>query len=186
MLDTEGLGFFGTYAALADLTGTTDRYAALQSRYRRALDHVRGAHDGWDRITISMVMPYDGQFWVVRDFGAFAQVMADLGIRTPTAFAAFAEPDFEATAEFLPQLDADFLLLSYVPGDPAQGTPETQAAEMERAVPGWCDFLHACRTGQVLSLPREEIYARSFVSLKTALDFIAAGVVGRPFVDFPD
>jgi iron complex transport system substrate-binding protein len=157
----------------------------MRAGYDAMIETTRAAYSGYEDVTISMVMPFD-TFWVYRDFGAFSQVMADLGIGVSAIVERAGEERFEASAEALPDLDADFVMLSYVPGDPEQGTPAQLRERMAALVPDWCAFLHACRNNQVLYLPREAIYASSFASLREANAFLLAHVAGRDFVPFEE
>ncbi len=36
---------------------------------------------------------------------------------------------------------------------------------MEGVMPGWCDFMRACRTGHYILLPREEVISNSYAAL---------------------
>jgi iron complex transport system substrate-binding protein len=36
---------------------------------------------------------------------------------------------------------------------------------MEGVMPGWCDFMRACRTGRYILLPREEVISNSYAAL---------------------
>ena len=52
---------------------------------------------------------------------------------------------------------------------------------MEGVMPGWCDFMRACRTGHYILLPREEVISNSLrraVSLMVAQ--VRSHIAGRP------
>lgn len=38
------------------------------------------------------------------------------------------------------------------------GKPQDELQAMEGVMPGWCDFMRACRTGRYILLPREGGY----------------------------
>ncbi len=47
-------------------------------------------------------------------------------------------------------------------------------------MPGWCDFMRACRTGHYILLPREEVISNSYAALSLMVAQVRSHVAGRP------
>lgn len=51
---------------------------------------------------------------------------------------------------------------------------------MEKVMPGWCQFLTACRSGRYVLISREEAISNSFASLGLIAAQIQSQIAGRP------
>ena len=51
---------------------------------------------------------------------------------------------------------------------------------MEGVMPGWCDFMRACRTGRYILLPREEVISNSYAALSLMVAQVQSHITGRP------
>ena len=84
----------------------------------------------------------------------------------------------DVSAESLPELDADFVFATWK-GDNG-GKPQDELAAMEKVMPGWCQFLTACRSGRYVLISREEAISNSFASLGLMAAQIQSQIAGRP------
>ena len=84
----------------------------------------------------------------------------------------------DVSAERLPELDADFVFATWR-GDTG-GKPQDELAAMEKVMPGWCQFLTACRSGRYVLISREEAISNSFASLGLMAAQIQSQIAGRP------
>ena len=107
---------------------------------------------------------------MLRDAGfAFPQIVDDI----PEG------EDARWSGEVLPQLDADFIFITY----PAEAgfTPADARAQLDAIVPGFCDFLHACRTNQMVAVPRDQASSWSYYALGQMAYAIISQISGRDF-----
>ncbi len=51
---------------------------------------------------------------------------------------------------------------------------------LEGVMPGWCDFMRACRTGHYILLPREEVISNSYAALSLMVAQVQSHIAGRP------
>ena len=47
-------------------------------------------------------------------------------------------------------------------------------------MPGWCDFMRACRAGHYILLPRDEVISNSYASLNLLVAEVQSQIAGRP------
>jgi iron complex transport system substrate-binding protein len=87
----------------------------------------------------------------------------------------------DVSAERLPELDADFIFDTY--RSDTGGKPADEQADMEKVLPGYCQFLKACREGRYIILPREETISNSFAALSLMVSNVQSHVSGRPLPD---
>lgn len=59
------------------------------------------------------------------------------------------------------------------------GKPQDELAAMEKVMPGWCQFLTACRSGRYVLISREEAISNSFASLGLIAAQIQSQIAGR-------
>ncbi len=60
------------------------------------------------------------------------------------------------------------------------GKPQDELQAMEGVMPGWCDFMRACRTGHYILLPREEVISNSYAALSLMVAQVQSHIAGRP------
>ncbi|MCY0519254.1 hypothetical protein OVV68_39260, partial [Pseudomonas aeruginosa] len=78
----------------------------------------------------------------------------------------------------LPELDADFVFATW--RSDTGGKPQDELQAMEGVMPGWCDFMRACRTGHYILLPREEVISNSYAALSLMVAQVQSHIAGRP------
>jgi iron complex transport system substrate-binding protein len=173
-------GDFVSFEQIAELTGTTDRLETLRTRYRGQIEQLSQLVDA-ENITVSVIGTQDGQIVAWHTYGAIGKVLRDAGFRSPEIVDAIEgnERSF-FSAEQLQAFDADFIITTH---DIRSGTtPEDVIADFEAILPGFCDFLHACRNGQFIMLPREDAVTRSYTALGLMTSAVTTAIAGRPYV----
>lgn len=180
VLDDTIRGDFGMYEALAEITGTTDALAILEGRYDSQIEQIRRLIDTGS-ISVNVIQGVDGQVLSWHTYGGLGKVLRDAGFRFPDRVEAMAEGSFERmSAEALPELDADFLFATY--RTDTLETPEDATGHLEQVMPGFCNFLHACRENQMIVMPREEASASSYYALGVMAYTDISHISGRRFV----
>ena len=180
VLDDTIRGDFGMYEALAEITGTTDALAILEGRYDSQIEQIRRLIDTGS-ISVNVIQGVDGQVLSWHTYGGLGKVLRDAGFRFPDRVEAMAEGSFERmSAEALPELDADFLFATY--RTDTLETPEDAIGHLEQVMPGFCNFLHACRENQMIVMPREEASASSYYALGVMAYTVISHISGRRFV----
>lgn len=184
VLDTSTRDGFGMHEVLADITGTQDRLAILQSRYDNQIAQIKRLIDTGS-VSVNVIQGVDGQFAVWHSYAALGKVLRDAGITFPDRVNAIAEGgDEKLSAEALPDLDADFIFVTY--RTDTLETPADAMAHLEKVVPGFCDYLHACRTNQMIVIPREEASSSSYYGLGVLAYMVISHISGRSFEHRPD
>ena len=98
-------------------------------------------------------------------YGALGQVLRDAGFKFPAVVDALGVGgEGEFSAERVQELDADFIFDNYY-ATAISGVPKDQIDSFETLLPGYCEFLAACRNNQYILLPRDESYASSYYTL---------------------
>lgn len=156
---------FDVYARIAELTGTTDRLARMEARYKAQLDVLRSVVDT-ENTTVSIIQGYDGNLQVWNTYGTLGKMLRDAGFRFPDAVNSIEGNEREIfSGEALPGFDADWIFVTY---RPERGeSPETAAAALEAVLPGWCNALTACQKGHMIWLPRPETTTATYSALGT-------------------
>ncbi len=184
VLDDNVRDVLGMHDVLADITGTTDRLAILKARYAGQIAQIKRLIDTGS-ITVSVIQGNDGSLSIEHTYGALGKVLRDAGFRFPARVDAIpAGQSAEFSAESLPEFDADFVFGTYRT-DTLQ-TPADAISALEGVMPDFCSFLHACREGQFIVIPREEASAASYYGLGVLSYMIISNISGRPFVPKPE
>lgn len=184
VLDDTIRGDFGMYDAIADITGTQDRLATLKTRYEGQIAQIKRLIDTKD-ISVNVIQGVDGQIAVWHTYSALGKVLRDAGFTFPERVDAIPEGEFERlSAEALPELDADFVFVTYRTDQ--LETPADAIGHLEAVVPGFCEFLHACRSNQMIIMPREEASAASYYALGALTYAVITHISGRRFEPKPD
>ncbi|MFT4183116.1 MAG: ABC transporter substrate-binding protein [Rhizobium sp.] len=166
------------YERLADLTGTKDRLAILDRRYRAQIDALKQVVDP-SKITVSVLQAQNGKISIYHTYRALGRVLRDAGFRFPDIIENIPESGrMEVSAERLQELDADFIFDTY--RSDTGGTPAEEIDAMNKALPDYCQFLAACREGRYILLPREEAISNSYAALNLMVSMIQSHVAGRP------
>ena len=184
VLDDESRGDLAMHDVLAELTGTEDRLAVLKARYEGQLAQIRRLIDTGS-VSVNVIQGVDGQLFSWHTYGALGKVLRDAGFSFPARVDAIPAGEYESmSAETLPELDADFVFVTY--RTDTLETPASALEHLEAVMPGFCQFLHACRENQMIIIPREEASASSYYGLGVLSYMIISHISGRTFVPMPD
>ncbi|AEQ52354.1 ABC transporter substrate-binding protein [Pelagibacterium halotolerans] len=179
VLDDTVRGDFGMYEALAEITGTTDTLAVLEGRYDSQIEQIKRLIDT-SSISVNVIQGVDGEVLSWHTYGGLGRVLRDAGFAFPERVDAIPEGEFaRMSAEALPELDADFLFVTY--RTDTLETPEDAFGHLEQVMPNFCDFLHACRENQMIVMPREEASASSYYALGVMAYTVISHISGRRF-----
>ena len=166
------------YRKLAQLTGTEARLAILDRRYQAQIQQLKQTVDT-QKITVSVIQANNGKITVHHSYHALGRVLRDAGFRFPALIEHIPDGErIDVSAEQLPDLDADFVFATW--RSDTGGKPQDERAEMEKVLPGWCDFMLACRSGHYVLLPREEVISNSYAALSLLVAEVQSHIAGRP------
>ena len=166
------------YQRLADLTGTQARLAVLDYRYRAEIRQLRALLDT-SRISVSVIQANGGKITVHHSYHALGRALRDAGFRFPPLVEAIPDGQrIDVSAERLPELDADYVFATW--RSDTGGKPDDELKAMEAVMPGWCDFMRACRQGRYILLPREEVISNSYAAFSLMVAQITSHIAGRP------
>ena len=183
VLDDTLRGDFGMYEILAELTGTTDTLAILEGRYESQIEQIKRLIDT-QTISVNVIQGVDGEVLSWHTYGGLGRVLHDAGFRFPERVSAMEPGTFERmSAEMLPELDADFLFVTY--RTDTLETPQDALGHLEEVLPNFCEFLHACRANQMIVMPREEASASSYYALGVMAYTVISQISGRRFEPMP-
>lgn len=179
LIDYSARGNWETYAIVADMVGKSDTVVAMEARYAAAIDQIRARIDT-STITISTIHARDRSLFVFNPYGNIGRVLHDAGFAQPRAILNVPLNTWtDVSAETLADYDGDFIITTFAGS--GGGTAEDVRGYFEALVPGYCAFLHACRSGQMFIIPREEAWAFSYDALLATAYAIQVIVGGRPF-----
>ncbi|WP_233208977.1 ABC transporter substrate-binding protein [Erwinia sp. B116] len=165
------------YAKLAELTDTRARLAILERRYQEQIKQLRHVVDT-QKMTVSVIQANNGKITVHHSYHSLGRVLRDAGFRFPPLVDAI--PDggrIDVSAEQLPELDADFVFDTWRAD--TGGKPADEIADMNRVMPGFCEFLQACRQGHYVLLSRDEVISNSFAALGLLVAQVQSHLSGR-------
>lgn len=163
---------------LAELTGTQARLAVLDRRYRAQIEALKASVDT-GASTVSVLQPLNGKISVYHTYRALGRVLRDAGFRFPAIIENIPDGErIEISAERLQELDADFIFDPYRSDTGA--SPQAEIDMMEAVMPGFCNFLQACRNGRYILLPREEAISNSYAALSLMVSAIQSHLTKRP------
>ncbi|ATN37391.1 preprotein translocase YidC (plasmid) [Rhizobium sp. ACO-34A] len=181
VVDAARLGAPHVYGLLAELTGTQNRLAILDRRYRAGIEGLKQAVDT-SAITVSVLQPLNGRISTYHTYRALGRVLRDAGFRFPKVIDDIPEGGrIEVSGERLPEFDADFIFDAY--RSDTGGTSTEEIAAMEKVVPGFCAFLNACREGRYIMVSREEAISNSYAALSLMTAVVQAATATRPSSD---
>lgn len=192
LVDLDSEDYFGRLRLIADIAGEIDRYEEEAARYNAAIERTRTIIGSPEDITVSFIFPNarNGTIHVYDDSYAIWQVIEDIGFGMTRLFedvgASEMDRVYALSTEHFSDIDADFVFSTYDPEREGQRNPEEMREVFEGLVPGFCRFLHACQTGQLIFLERTPLYSGSFRSLDIANSLIRTHVAGRDFTPIPE
>lgn len=166
------------YSKLADLTGSQAQLAILERRYQAQIAALKTTVDT-SKIRVSVIQANQGKINALHTYHSLGRVLRDAGFSFPPLIESI--PDggrIDVSAERLPELDADFVFATWR-GDTG-GKPQDEVAAMDAVMPGWCNFLSACRTGHYVLISREEAISNSFAALSLMVAQVQSQIAGRP------
>ncbi len=166
------------YSKLADLTGSQAQLAILERRYQAQIAALKATVDT-SKIRVSVIQANEGKINALHTYHSLGRVLRDAGFSFPPLIESI--PDggrIDVSAERLPELDADFVFATWR-GDTG-GKPQDEVAAMDAVMPGWCNFLSACRTGHYVLISREEAISNSFAALSLMVAQVQSQIAGRP------
>lgn len=166
------------YSKLAQLTGSQKQLAILERRYQEQIKQLKLMVDT-QHITVSVIQANKGKITVHHTYRALGRVLRDAGFRFPPLIDSIPDGDrIEVSAERLPELDADYIFDTW--RSDTGGKPQEELDAMNAIMPGWCQFLNACRSGHYILLPREETISNSFAALSLMVAQVQSHIAGRP------
>ncbi|HBT4645776.1 TPA: iron-siderophore ABC transporter substrate-binding protein [Klebsiella aerogenes] len=166
------------YRKLAQLTGSQARLAVLERRYQEQIKQLKATVD-LQQYRVSVIQANNGKVTVHHSYHALGRVLRDAGFRFPPLIDKIPDGQrIDVSAEQLPELDADFVFATW--RSDTGGKPQDELKAMEAVMPGWCDFMRACRTGRYILLPREEVISNSYAALTLMVAQVQSHIVGRP------
>lgn len=166
------------YSKLAQLTGSQKQLAILERRYQEQIKQLKLMVDT-QHITVSVIQANKGKITVHHTYRALGRVLRDAGFRFPPLIDSIPDGErIEVSAERLPELDADYIFDTW--RSDTGGKPQEELDAMNAIMPGWCQFLNACRSGHYILLPREETISNSFAALSLMVAQVQSHIAGRP------
>lgn len=166
------------YSKLATLTGTQARLAILDRRYQEQIRQLQRVVDT-RHITVSVLQANQGKINALHTYHSLGRVLRDAGFRFPPLIDSIPEGGrIDVSAERLPELDADYVFATWRAD--TGGTPQDELKAMDTVLPGWCDFLNACRSGRYILLSRDEAISNSYAALGVMVAQVQSHIAGRP------
>ncbi|SCX18528.1 Iron(III)-hydroxamate-binding protein FhuD [Agrobacterium sp. DSM 25558] len=178
VIDPTKLGTAHAYRQLAKLTGTENRLAILNHRYRAGIEELKTAINTKD-VSVSVIQPLNGKISLYHTYRALGQVLRDAGFKFPEIIDNI--PDggrIEVSGERLPDVDADFIFDPY--RSDTGGTSKEEIDAMEKVVPDFCGFLKACVEGRYIMVSREEAISNSYAAMALMTAVVKSSISPRP------
>lgn len=130
-------------------------------------------------ITVSVLQANQGKINALHTYHSLGRVLRDAGFRFPPLIDAIPEGGrIDVSAERLPEMDADYVFATWRAD--TGGKPQHELGAMNSVLPGWCDFLSACRSGRYILLSRDEAISNSFAALALMVAHAQSHIAGRP------
>ena len=164
------------YRKLAQLTGTQNRLALLERRYREEIAQLKRTVDT-QHISVAVIQANQGKINALHTYHSLGRVLRDAGFTFPKIIDSIPPGGrIDVSAERLPELDADFVFATWR-GDTG-GKPQDEIAAMDAVMPGWCELLTACERGHSVLLSREEAISNSYASLSLMVTQVQTHIAG--------
>ena len=177
-------GFIESYRQIADFSGFSEEFSAHYDRYVDLIALARS----WvvTSGTYSKIQIEDGALNVYGQYGNLTLVLDELGFEmTGDGLNARNNGEIyrQLSAETIIDQDADYIFGTYRVDRGASESPSSEIDEFERALPGFCEFLKACREGRFILVPRDYATAPSFEAVRTMVHLIVSQIEGRHGVE---
>lgn len=180
---------FELYEQIADIAGEQEEFEVRSTRFQSLLDDAM-KWIGENDYTYTLVQNEGGgNINIYSEYGALSYILDDLGftiIGDGAALRETGEPRITTSPELLPAQDADFVFGNYRIDQGGDHGPRVEAAGLEEALPGYCDFLPACADGRLILVPRELATAQSFQAWEALTHIVVSNVAGRPGITVPN
>lgn len=176
-LDASMHGTRHIYRKLAQLTGTQNRLRALETRYQAGIDALKSTIQTGS-ITVNVFQPLNGKISVYHTYRSLGRVLRDAGFKFPALTDNIPVGErIDVGAEYLPDLDADFIFDPYR-ADRGDGAAQERAA-MEKVFPGFCQFLRACQNGRYILVSREVAISSTYSALALMTSLVQSHVASH-------
>lgn len=159
--DTQANTGLERHARIAEATGQSERLTNMRALYDTQIAQLKSLAP--EDTSVSVLQGHDGQMLLFHTYPSLGKILRDAGFTLPALFDSITPGARQSfSGEMLPEVDADWLILTY--RSERDETPQAAYDAMEAVVPGWCDVLSACRDGRVIYLPRSEASAGSITA----------------------
>lgn len=164
------------YRKLAQLTGHQAQLALLEARYQAQIAQLKDTLKG-RQITVSVLQASNGKIALMHSYHALGKVLRDAGFRFPPLIENIPEDGrLTVSGERLPELDATLIFDTWR-GDNG-GQPVDELTAMNAVMPGWCQFLTACRQGHYVLVSREEAISNSYAAMSLMASVVQTQLAG--------
>ncbi|MGB3384239.1 MAG: ABC transporter substrate-binding protein [Marinomonas sp.] len=176
-----GLGAAHVYQQLATITHTEKRLAILERRYKEQIKSLKATIDT-HKITVSVMQPLRGKISVYHSYRSLGRVLRDAGFQFPSIINQIPKGErVDFSAERLPELDADIIFDPYFSAQ----KPEVEIAKMNAILPGFCQFLSACKKDHYVLVSRDAAISNSYAGLEAMTMAVQAHLTPKPHLDEP-
>lgn len=167
------------FEILADLTGNQAKLDILKGKYAQQIKRIKAIIDT-KNISVNVMQPNKGKILVWNTYGNLGKILRDAGFKFPKLVddIAFGERA-EFSGESLQDLDADYIFATYRTDQ--FHTPQNTVDGFEEVIPGFCNYLTACKENRMLIIPREEASSNSFNALGITAYNILTHISGNPY-----
>lgn len=178
-LDAARLGGPHIYQKLAELTGKQTQLKFLEARYQASINAIKHNLNPGD-ITVSVFQPLNGKVNIYHTYRSLGRVLRDAGFKFPDLIENIPESGrLQVSAEYLPDLDADFIFDPY--RDDKNNGAKAEVAAMEDVFADFCRFLTACREGRYILVSREIAISNSYGALAMMANLVKSHIVAHTY-----
>ncbi|MEL0611701.1 ABC transporter substrate-binding protein [Marinomonas arenicola] len=171
------LGAPHIYQQLAKVTHTEQKLAILERRYQEQINSLKAAVET-KNITVSVMQPLRGKISVYHSYRSLGRVLRDAGFKFPPIINQIPKGErVDFSAERLPELDADIIFDPYF----SNSKPQLEIAKMNAILPGFCQFLSACKKGHYVLVSRDAAISNSYAGLEAMTMTVQAHLTPKPY-----
>lgn len=162
------------YREFAGWIGREARFEELRASYDRRLEETKTKLGPLAKGSYAAILAdgREGSLTILRQYGVLTMVLDDLGMKHVALADEVPQGQgrMRIGAELVGEIDADMIVTTYLPEN--GGTAQSIFADLDRAAPGYQDFLRAYRQKRIFSFSRYEFYPTSFKGAGLLLDRI--------------